>query len=87
MRRVGAVAAYLGVMLTTTAMSMPLGGHRGRGNSWNSGNYWSKGRQVNSGNFSFAKGSPNSNNVHSGSNFANGFQCIHERRSIVKPSC
>lgn len=87
MRRTGVVAAYLGLMLTTTAMSQPSGGHRGRGNSWNSGNYWSRGHQVNSGNFSVAKGSPNSNNVFSGSNFANGSQCINERRSIVKWRC
>lgn len=79
--------ACLGLMLSTTAMSMPNRNHRGRGDSWNSGNYWSKGHQVNSGNFSFAKGSPNSNNVHSGSNFANSFQCIVERRSTVNRRC
>ncbi|GAA3254743.1 hypothetical protein [Nonomuraea helvata] len=78
---------YLGLMMATTAMSMPHAAHRDGGNSWNSGNYWSKGRQINSGNFSFAKNSPKSNNVHGGSNFANGFQCFIERKSIVKRGC
>ncbi|MEQ4715552.1 hypothetical protein [Nonomuraea sp. B19D2] len=87
MRRAGAVVAYLGLMVTTTAMSMPHGGPENSGNSWNSGNYWSKGRQINSGNFGFSKRSPISNNVHGGANFANGFQCFIERKSIVKRGC
>ncbi|HEX4818200.1 MAG TPA: hypothetical protein VFV66_36125 [Nonomuraea sp.] len=57
------------------------------GNPWKSGNYRSKGRQVNSGNFANVNASINSNNVHSGSNFANGPQCVIERKSIAKRGC
>ncbi|WP_188188702.1 hypothetical protein [Nonomuraea sp. SYSU D8015] len=57
------------------------------GNSWKSGNYRSKGRQVNSGNFSNVNGSVKSNNIHGGSNIANGPQCIIERKSVVKWAC
>ncbi|TMR92096.1 hypothetical protein [Nonomuraea basaltis] len=94
-RRTGAVLS------ATIALSMPpveallssgfpafgYGTPKDSGNSWKSGNYRSKGRQVNSGNFSNANGAVKSNNVHSGSNFANGPQCIIERKRAVKRAC
>ncbi|WP_433435559.1 hypothetical protein [Nonomuraea sp. CA-141351] len=97
-RRAGAVVAGLGLMVATAAMSMPPAEPavpaevpvfwprfpKGSGNTRKSGNYWSRGRQVNSGNFSVANASPKSNNVYSGSNYANGPQCFIERNAVVK---
>jgi hypothetical protein len=94
-RRAGSVA------LAMAAISMPLldpalsssssafgyGIPKDSGNSWKSGNYRSKGRQVNSGNFANVNGAVKSNNTHSGANYANGPQCIVERKSIVKWAC
>ncbi|MFG2077164.1 hypothetical protein [Nonomuraea maritima] len=57
------------------------------GNMWKSGNYRGKGRQVNSGNFTNGNASVNSNNTKSGANYANGSQCIIERRAVAKRTC
>ncbi|SDL42570.1 hypothetical protein SAMN05421874_12166 [Nonomuraea maritima] len=54
---------------------------------WKSGNYRGKGRQVNSGNFTNGNASVNSNNTKSGANYANGSQCIIERRAVAKRTC
>jgi hypothetical protein len=95
MRRAGAVVLATAAISTLTAdpassLSFPASAYgipKDSGNSWKSGNYWSKGRQVNSGNFANVNGSVKSNNTHGGANFANGPQCIIERKSFVKWAC
>ncbi|QFY13525.1 hypothetical protein GBF35_49415 [Nonomuraea phyllanthi] len=88
LRRSGAVvvtAAALAVAPSPPATAD--GAPKNSGNTWNSGNYRAKGRNLNSGNFSNANGSVKSNNVNSGANYANGRQCVNERRSVVKHAC
>ncbi|MFD0663829.1 hypothetical protein [Thermocatellispora tengchongensis] len=73
------------ISVPTPRMALPIAarpchpGHRrcrGKGNSWNSGNYRAKGRQISSGNFGNANGSIDSNNTYGGGNNANGPLCV-----------
>ncbi|MET7327217.1 hypothetical protein [Nonomuraea sp. NPDC005650] len=88
-RRTGVVAAQLALLLALPP-ALPALGHgfpEDSGNPWNSGNFRGKGRQVNSGNFNNANSAVNSNNTISGGNFANGPQCVVERRALLKGGC